>query len=514
MDLFDVVNELQRAVTRANAMIYRLQWANDHSFVCGPVTDVDPKKHRCRIAVGEDADGKEVKSPWIPYGQIAGTRKVHSAPSKGQQMTLFSPNGDYTQAVAVPYTWSDNNPSPSDKGDEDIDLRGRTKRTQKDADLKQEVDGLTVHHTKQSTVLTVHKDGQNEEVSDKKPWKGNRAGAKHKRIINKDSGYALTINDGEQNNEHKITAHPEGKIENSVFNEKNKTTIDRNKIRHSVDNEAHFIDVKDSEGIELKTSKRISQEAASDIVDTAPMIHHHGLTDVFGTLNIGGNMDWLHDLAQTIMGGAMPGLGQGSQPGAAGGNLNVSGIANVIGGLNVDGLTSLGNGLNVSGAVNFASNLSISGESNFGGPFSVDGAANLHSGANITGDTSLNGDFSVSGTTSIATLHVSGIATFDDDLTVDGAALFTSVNSTGPVSFGQTLTVTGLTTLNGGLDAGALDVAKVADGGLTHAAMGLKVTGQIIVSLQNYANDSDAAAGGIAVGQLYRNGSVVMVRVV
>lgn len=32
-------------------------------------------------------------------------------------------------------------------------------------------------------------------------------------------------------------------------------------------------------------------------------------------------------------------------------------------------------------------------------------------------------------------------------------------------------------------------------------------------SLQNYANDTAAAAGGIAIGHLYRNGSVVQVRV-
>lgn len=32
--------------------------------------------------------------------------------------------------------------------------------------------------------------------------------------------------------------------------------------------------------------------------------------------------------------------------------------------------------------------------------------------------------------------------------------------------------------------------------------------------LQNFANDAAAAAGGIAVGQLYRNGSIVQIRVV
>lgn len=33
------------------------------------------------------------------------------------------------------------------------------------------------------------------------------------------------------------------------------------------------------------------------------------------------------------------------------------------------------------------------------------------------------------------------------------------------------------------------------------------------LSLQNYINDAAAAAGGIAIGQFYRNGSVVMVRI-
>lgn len=32
--------------------------------------------------------------------------------------------------------------------------------------------------------------------------------------------------------------------------------------------------------------------------------------------------------------------------------------------------------------------------------------------------------------------------------------------------------------------------------------------------LQNFANDAAASAGGIAIGQLYRNGSIVQIRVV
>jgi hypothetical protein len=36
---------------------------------------------------------------------------------------------------------------------------------------------------------------------------------------------------------------------------------------------------------------------------------------------------------------------------------------------------------------------------------------------------------------------------------------------------------------------------------------------QRLSSLPNYANDGAAATGGVLVGELYRNGSIVMVRV-
>lgn len=41
----------------------------------------------------------------------------------------------------------------------------------------------------------------------------------------------------------------------------------------------------------------------------------------------------------------------------------------------------------------------------------------------------------------------------------------------------------------------------------------LPADGSETITLSNYANDAAAAAGGVAVGGLYRNGSVVQVRV-
>ena len=86
----------------------------------GPVVEVDPKKQVVRLGIGEDDNGQPVPGPWVPYGQIAGAMKVHTPPSVGQNMTMFSPTGDFRQAVAMPFTWSDENGSPSEKGDEHV----------------------------------------------------------------------------------------------------------------------------------------------------------------------------------------------------------------------------------------------------------------------------------------------------------------------------------------------------------------------------------------------------------
>ena len=84
----------------------------------GSVTDVDATKQLVRLDLGKDPDGKPFKSDWIPYAQIAGGKKLHLVPSVGQNMMAFSPSGDIAQAVAVPFTWSDQNPSPSTREDQ------------------------------------------------------------------------------------------------------------------------------------------------------------------------------------------------------------------------------------------------------------------------------------------------------------------------------------------------------------------------------------------------------------
>lgn len=85
----------------------------------GPVAQVNPAEGWVRLNLGE-GDSGPLLSPKIPYAQMAGALKVHAPPSEGQQMTYFAPSGDPRQAIALPMTWSDANPSPSGSGEENV----------------------------------------------------------------------------------------------------------------------------------------------------------------------------------------------------------------------------------------------------------------------------------------------------------------------------------------------------------------------------------------------------------
>lgn len=80
----------------------------------GPVVAV--AGGRCRLRLG-GTDDELFLSPWVPYAQHAGDLKIHAPPSIGQQMTLYSPAGDFRRGQALPFTWSDAQPSPSDAPD-------------------------------------------------------------------------------------------------------------------------------------------------------------------------------------------------------------------------------------------------------------------------------------------------------------------------------------------------------------------------------------------------------------
>ncbi len=249
----------------------------------GTVHEFDAKKHRIRVRFG-GTDKEPFLSPWIPYSQIAGTRKTHSVPSKNQTVTIFCPSGDWRQALVMPMTWSKKNPSPSENGDEDIDLRGKTKRTQKDGSVKQEVDGVTHEYSKQSQSVIIYKDpenqqeGQNETVDDEHPWKGNRAKALHKKTLSKDGGFELTINDGDDQKKHKIVVNPtDDGVEISTHNGKHKIAIKKNDLKVSFGDGQHETTYSD-QGIKHKSSQRVTIDA--------PQIQHNGNMMLLGSLSV------------------------------------------------------------------------------------------------------------------------------------------------------------------------------------------------------------------------------------
>lgn len=92
----------------------------------GAVKEVNTAEGWVRFDFGEGDNGTFL-SPKVNYAQMAGDMKFHNPPSVGQQMTYFAPGGDPRQAVALPMTWSDQNQSPSDKGDEHVMTLGAAK---------------------------------------------------------------------------------------------------------------------------------------------------------------------------------------------------------------------------------------------------------------------------------------------------------------------------------------------------------------------------------------------------
>jgi phage baseplate assembly protein gpV len=133
------VHELEALCHKLIAWRAVLEDRMDKTVRHGKVTDVDTKKQLARIEIG-NKDGVSLKSPWVPYAQVAGPDgqgsgqgeyKFHNPPTVGQQMTLFSPNGEFRQAAILPFTWYDKAVSPSQANDEHVVTYGKLKITHK-----------------------------------------------------------------------------------------------------------------------------------------------------------------------------------------------------------------------------------------------------------------------------------------------------------------------------------------------------------------------------------------------
>ncbi len=122
----------------------------------GVVAEVDPEKQRVRLDFGPSHGGEgKFLSPWVPYAQFSGALKVHTPPTVGQQLTAMSPTGDFRQAVAIPLTHSDQNPSPSGAGDQNVVTYGNVTMTVANDLVQVKVGGLTFELTGAKAEITV-----------------------------------------------------------------------------------------------------------------------------------------------------------------------------------------------------------------------------------------------------------------------------------------------------------------------------------------------------------------------
>jgi hypothetical protein len=87
----------------------------------GQVTDVDYAKGLVKVKVGD------LDSYWVPWAERAGGIKTWSPPSVGEQIHLMSPSGEPGQGWVLPGGYSDQNPQPHDKGNENVLVIGNTK---------------------------------------------------------------------------------------------------------------------------------------------------------------------------------------------------------------------------------------------------------------------------------------------------------------------------------------------------------------------------------------------------
>lgn len=287
----------------------------------GTCTDVDTTRTppMARIQVGVDEDGNVVKSPWRPYVQIAGARKVYSPPSVGEQLMFHSPDGDFEQGYFVPLTFSNKVPAPSQDPNTDIDQRGASIRIQKDGDVQQQVN--------------------------KASWRLTQDNIHHRVGDGRDGSDPL-----------KQQTSPQPANSNDIVHF---SDIDAAKgITHSAANGAHVSQLDPARGIIQMTTKAIANTAATTITDTAEQLLHDGAASFSSTIDVAG---------------LLKGLG-GAQFGTASFNITPEGFfratigGQITGGLSIDTAS-------ITGAMSLAGALHAFGGASIGGGLSLDTAA-------------------------------------------------------------------------------------------------------------------------------------------
>lgn len=143
MDIDDAfVDLLQR--------VRRLEVDTARSMRPGTIAAVRDGSARVRLGGSDDAP---FLSPWMPYSQMAGAVKGHVRPSDGQQVVVFAPGGDLRRATAIPFTWSNENPSPG-QGPDPVLTYGDVRLELRPSGFKVSVGAASIELTSEQAVTT------------------------------------------------------------------------------------------------------------------------------------------------------------------------------------------------------------------------------------------------------------------------------------------------------------------------------------------------------------------------
>ncbi|WP_336488292.1 baseplate assembly protein [Methylobacterium nigriterrae] len=121
-------DDLLREVIRLGQRLAEVEHKNTNMLRVGTIEQVDGKKgYQIKFA---EEDGKAVPSPWFPHPEQGGAYKTWRPLTKGQIVYAICPDGDPRQGFIMPKGgFSDQNPQPSERTDENVDTFGDWKMT-------------------------------------------------------------------------------------------------------------------------------------------------------------------------------------------------------------------------------------------------------------------------------------------------------------------------------------------------------------------------------------------------
>jgi hypothetical protein len=131
--------DLLRVVVDMRHTIAELQHQSANMLRVGTIQKVDGKKGY-QVDFGPGDDGKPIPSPWFPHPEKGGKLKSWHPLTEGQIVYAVAPSGDPRQAFLVPRGgFSDANPQPSEKLDENVETYGKFRREVRSGDTLEKV---------------------------------------------------------------------------------------------------------------------------------------------------------------------------------------------------------------------------------------------------------------------------------------------------------------------------------------------------------------------------------------